>query len=413
MDENEDINAEKIKKIIDDAYNRRSRLEEMYSEVSINDSEEAVNNLYAEVLECDSNINLKDSLIVYNKLKEITVGCISRMDCNSESQVSFYLNFLKMFIIISNRLSILSRLSVKEYSLAYKWLIEDYCKSYINSTKTYKVLVLDIILSGALDFLEQKNLLYADEYLSFFIYFHRKKLEYVKGDLMTYLDYLERYKSKEGNIQLEDMKFIDGNIDRLVNENDFDVDKKTIIRKFRKIYPSSKTLDILDKENYKLIWQTPDWIKKLKHQDYDTEYIKKLINQHETAHIQFKLTLPNPENLIKTVISKVHNGPFTGGYEGGVIFIGIEDETRKLEGVNENDYSKMRDRVENMLQNIKITPYMNLIKIDGVNLVMIVIDEKPRLIDYKGKYYVHVGSSSVEANGEQLKQIINWINQYE
>ena len=130
--------------------------------------------------------------------------------------------------------------------------------------------------------------------------------------------------------------------------------------------------------------------------------------ERESKSLEFKVKLPKLQSLIKTCIA------FANG-SGGRIIIGIEDNTRKIIGIIEEDRDKIYDSFLNSLYdstspNIFAQIYEN--NFNGVLILTIKIPpspKKPYFLKSEGTpkgVYLRVGSSTRIATKEYVEDLI-------
>jgi len=133
-----------------------------------------------------------------------------------------------------------------------------------------------------------------------------------------------------------------------------------------------------------------------------------LYPERESKSLEFKVKLPKFQSLIKTCIA------FANG-SGGNIIIGIEDDTRKIIGVTEEDRDKIYDDFLNSLYdstspNIFAQIYEN--NFNGTLILTIKIPtspKKPYFLKSEGipkGVYLRVGSSTRMASKEYVEDLI-------
>ena len=127
----------------------------------------------------------------------------------------------------------------------------------------------------------------------------------------------------------------------------------------------------------------------------------------ESRHLEFKSSLPALTQLIKTCVA------FANGV-GGKIIIGVEDETRKIIGINESIRRDVYERFPNSLYDSTEPKLIAEIyeKNFGANNVIIIdmssVLKKPAYIKKEGitkGVYLRAGSSTRRANEEYIEEL--------
>lgn len=81
----------------------------------------------------------------------------------------------------------------------------------------------------------------------------------------------------------------------------------------------------------------------------------------EGRRLEFKGEIPANSDIAKTAIAFANDA-------GGEIFIGIEDETKRIVGINEDDFPQMEERLSNTIYDRcapAILPEISMVAIQG------------------------------------------------
>src|SRR5690554_3812243 len=131
------------------------------------------------------------------------------------------------------------------------------------------------------------------------------------------------------------------------------------------------------------------------------------IEQPEGRRIEFKESLPTNADLAKTVIAFANDA-------GGELFIGIQDEPRKVKGIEENELVGIDNKISNLIHDHCspiILPEISFLEADGKNIIRVYIhkgDKPPYFHKTKGKEkgtYIRVGSSNRAASLEIIEEL--------
>lgn len=91
--------------------------------------------------------------------------------------------------------------------------------------------------------------------------------------------------------------------------------------------------------------------------------------------------------------------------DGGCIILGVEDETKKIVGVDLSNSSQ--ERIVNQIVDINhIQPRVELYTIEGKNVLKIIIDKASFPVQYKGVFYKRVGNSTRVMSVEEQKKLL-------
>lgn len=112
--------------------------------------------------------------------------------------------------------------------------------------------------------------------------------------------------------------------------------------------------------------------------------IKRLIKKGEGKTIEFKRTLPDGNNMAKTVIA-------FSNMAGGKIIIGVEDKTAKVIGINDDEAMDFPDKISNIIHercHPFILPEIYLVHINDAKVLVVEVFPgalKPYYLKNKGK----------------------------
>ena len=129
----------------------------------------------------------------------------------------------------------------------------------------------------------------------------------------------------------------------------------------------------------------------------------------ESQTVEYKASLPKQsEKYLKTVIAFANSG-------GGQLVFGIEDDSRRVVGLDNNTLFKTMDAVINSISDScepRIVPDLSLKTIDDKTVLIVSITpgtQKPSYLKSRGLYqgtYIRVGSTSRLVEGYTLKELI-------
>lgn len=132
-----------------------------------------------------------------------------------------------------------------------------------------------------------------------------------------------------------------------------------------------------------------------------------IIRKREGKTLEFKETLPGGESLARTAVA-------FSNMAGGKIIIGIEDRSRKLIGVSENDALDFPDRIYGMIYDRcspAIIPEVYLVSVADRKVLVVEIYPgalKPYYLKSKGRekgIYVRVGAVNKPADQEMIGEL--------
>jgi ATP-dependent DNA helicase RecG len=135
--------------------------------------------------------------------------------------------------------------------------------------------------------------------------------------------------------------------------------------------------------------------------------IADFIRKGEGKTLEFKETLPSGESLARTAVA-------FSNMAGGRIIIGIEDRSRKLIGVSENDALDFPDRIYGMIYDRcspAIIPEVYLVSVADSKVLVVEIYPgalKPYYLKSKGRekgIYVRVGAVNKPADQEMIGEL--------
>jgi ATP-dependent DNA helicase RecG len=135
--------------------------------------------------------------------------------------------------------------------------------------------------------------------------------------------------------------------------------------------------------------------------------IKQWIKKGEGKTIEFKRTLPDGNNIAKTVIA-------FSNMAGGKIIIGIEDKTAKVIGINDDEAMDFPDKISNIIHercHPFILPEIYLVYINDAKVLVVEVFPgalKPYYLKNKGKRdgtYIRVGATNKKADMEMIMEL--------
>ncbi len=134
---------------------------------------------------------------------------------------------------------------------------------------------------------------------------------------------------------------------------------------------------------------------------------KELLNQPEGRKIEFKSTLPTNANLNKTVMAFANDA-------GGELYIGIKDNPREVEGVEESKLIPLEEQISNSIHDNCapiILPEILFLKAEGKHIIVVKIykgSNPPYHLKSKGIQkgtYIRVGSSNHLADKDIIEEL--------
>jgi ATP-dependent DNA helicase RecG len=135
--------------------------------------------------------------------------------------------------------------------------------------------------------------------------------------------------------------------------------------------------------------------------------IKQWIKKGEGKTIEFKRTLPDGNNIAKTVIS-------FSNMAGGKIIIGVEDKTATVIGINDDEVMDFPDKISNIIHercHPFILPEIYLVHINDAKVLVVEVFPgalKPYYLKNKGKRegtYIRVGATNKKADMEMIMEL--------
>jgi ATP-dependent DNA helicase RecG len=129
--------------------------------------------------------------------------------------------------------------------------------------------------------------------------------------------------------------------------------------------------------------------------------IDKILKGTENTTIEFKEEIN--ESIFKTISAFANK-------DGGIIFIGISDK-KEIKGLGYTN-SMLGDLTNKIVNLLRIHPQIDYIKINKKDVLQIKIKKSTLPVSYKGKYYIRVGNTTREMQGEELRSFFikdtNW-----
>lgn len=128
----------------------------------------------------------------------------------------------------------------------------------------------------------------------------------------------------------------------------------------------------------------------------------------ESKNVEFKVMLPkDSEKYVKTIIAFANT-------QGGQLIIGVEDETRKVVGVDKDDIFQVMDSIADAVTDScmpQIVPDITFQTVDGKTVIVATVApgaNRPYYLKAKGKEYgtyVRVAGTSRPADTEKIKEL--------
>ncbi len=127
----------------------------------------------------------------------------------------------------------------------------------------------------------------------------------------------------------------------------------------------------------------------------------------EGRRLEFKGEIPANSDIAKTAIAFANDA-------GGEIFIGIEDETKRIVGINEDDFPQMEERLSNTIYDRcapAILPEISMVAIQGKALIRVKVykgSTPPYYLKSEGKMngtYIRVGSNNRKADESIIMEL--------
>ena len=128
----------------------------------------------------------------------------------------------------------------------------------------------------------------------------------------------------------------------------------------------------------------------------------------ESKNVEFKATLPkNSEKYVKTIIAFANS-------QGGQLVVGVDDETRQVVGVDNDEVFHVMDRIANAVSDSctpQIVPDITFQTIESKTVVVAVVTPgagRPYFLTSKGKAqgtYIRVAGTSRPADEEKIREL--------
>jgi ATP-dependent DNA helicase RecG len=135
--------------------------------------------------------------------------------------------------------------------------------------------------------------------------------------------------------------------------------------------------------------------------------MKSYLKKGEGKTIEFKETLPSKNQIAKTVVAFSNTA-------GGKIILGIEDKSRTVKGISDDQVMSWPDLISNVIYDQcypNIIPEISIIPFEEKNLLMIEIFPgalKPYYLKKKGRskgVYIRVGASNRMADDDMIQEL--------
>lgn len=128
----------------------------------------------------------------------------------------------------------------------------------------------------------------------------------------------------------------------------------------------------------------------------------------ESKNVEFKVTLPkDSEKYTKTVVAFANT-------QGGKLIFGVDDKTRKVAGIDEDELFRMMDRISNAISdscNPQIVPNIEPQTVDGKTIIVVTVTpgaNRPYYLKSRGKdagTFIRVAGTSRPAYPEKIKEL--------
>lgn len=128
----------------------------------------------------------------------------------------------------------------------------------------------------------------------------------------------------------------------------------------------------------------------------------------ESKNVEFKVTLPkDSEKYTKTIVAFANT-------QGGKLIFGVDDKTRKVTGIDEDELFKMMDSISNAISdscNPQIVPNIEPQTADGKTIIVVTVipgANRPYYLKSKGKNtgtFIRVAGTSRPAYPEKIKEL--------
>lgn len=135
--------------------------------------------------------------------------------------------------------------------------------------------------------------------------------------------------------------------------------------------------------------------------------LKEILQQPEGRRLEFKAKLPTNADLAKTIISFANDA-------GGELYIGIQDNPRKIVGVDENQLIELEERISNIIHDQCspiVLPEIVFLKHEDKRIICTTIHKgstPPYHLKSKGiknGTFIRVGSSNRQASEEMIQEL--------
>ena len=128
----------------------------------------------------------------------------------------------------------------------------------------------------------------------------------------------------------------------------------------------------------------------------------------ESLNVEFKVTLPkDSEKYTKTIVAFANT-------QGGRLIVGVEDQTREVIGIDEDNLFSMMDSISNAISDScepQIVPNIEPQTIDGKTVIMVSVlpgANRPYYLKSRGKEngtFIRVAGTSRPAHAERIKEL--------
>lgn len=135
--------------------------------------------------------------------------------------------------------------------------------------------------------------------------------------------------------------------------------------------------------------------------------IEQILQQPEGKKLEFKERVTSTEGIAKTVVA-------FSNLAGGEIYIGVEDGSRKITGIPEDEVFRMEEKLANSIYDLvhpKVTPDISIVNVKGKYLIRIAVypgSNPPYYLGSAGKSkgtFVRIGSVNRPASEEILLEL--------
>ena len=128
----------------------------------------------------------------------------------------------------------------------------------------------------------------------------------------------------------------------------------------------------------------------------------------ESKNVEFKVTIPkDSEKYTKSIVAFANT-------QGGKLIFGVDDETRKVVGIDEDELFRMMDSISNAVSNScvpQIVPNIEPQTVDGKTVIVVTVTpgaNRPYYLGAKGKdagTFIRVAGTSRPAHSEKIKEL--------